>query len=131
MVVESATRPTLTADLADGLSRCLQVPVVGPWAIVDPDIAPGRGQVNSAQRVAAVGRRASLQADVPRAPVLLVDDQVGTGWTLTWRPRRSARPAPPRCCRWPWPPDTDQDSMDAMNTMGNDLVREARKRAGV
>ena len=30
VVVESATRPTLTADLADGLSRYLEVPVVGP-----------------------------------------------------------------------------------------------------
>jgi ATP-dependent DNA helicase RecQ len=84
VVVESMTRPTLTEDLASGLSRRLQVPVVGRWAIVDSDVAPGRGAVNSAQRVAAVGRRASLQADVPDgARVLLVDDQVVTGWTLT------------------------------------------------
>jgi ATP-dependent DNA helicase RecQ len=84
VVVESMTRPTLTEDLASGLSRRLQVPVVGRWAIVDPDVAPGRGAANSAQRVAAVGRRASLQADVPDgARVLLVDDQVVTGWTLT------------------------------------------------
>ena len=31
------TRPTLTADLADGLSRYLRVPVLGRFAIVDPD----------------------------------------------------------------------------------------------
>ena len=84
VVVESMTRPTLTEDLANGLSRRLQVPVVGRWAIVDPDVAPGRGAANSAQRVAAAGRRASLQADIPPgARVLLVDDQVVTGWTLT------------------------------------------------
>jgi ATP-dependent DNA helicase RecQ len=84
VVVESSTRPTLTEDLASGLSRRLQVPVVGRWAIVDPDVAPGRGAANSAQRVAAVGRRASLQAEIPDgARVLLVDDQVVTGWTLT------------------------------------------------
>ena len=84
VVVESSTRPTLTEDLASGLSRRLQVPVVGRWAIVDPDVAPGRGAANSAQRVAAVGRRATLQADIPDgARVLLVDDQVVTGWTLT------------------------------------------------
>jgi ATP-dependent DNA helicase RecQ len=84
VVVESFTRPTLTDDLAGGLSRRLQVPVVGRWAIVDPDVAPGQGSANSAQRVAAVGRRATLRADVPPdARVLLVDDLVVTGWTLT------------------------------------------------
>jgi ATP-dependent DNA helicase RecQ len=84
VVVESATRPTLTADLADGLSRYLRVPVLGHWAIVDPDVAPEQGAANSAQRVAAVGRRFSLQAEVPEgARVLLVDDRIGTGWTLT------------------------------------------------
>ena len=82
--VESSTRPTLTTDLAAGLSRFLGVPVVGTWAIVDPDVAPGRGQANSAQRIAAVGRRASLQADIgPGARVLLVDDRIDSGWTMT------------------------------------------------
>lgn len=84
VVVESATRPTLTSDLANGLSRYLSAPVVGRWAIVDPDVPPGRGQANSAQRIAALGRRGSLQADVPPgARVLLVDDRVDTGWTMT------------------------------------------------
>jgi ATP-dependent DNA helicase RecQ len=84
VVVESATRPTLTADLAGGLSRFLQVPVAGRWAIIDPDVPPGRGQANSAQRIAAVGRRAGLHAEVtPGARVLLVDDRVDTGWTMT------------------------------------------------
>lgn len=84
VVVESATRPTLTADLADGLSRYLRVPVLGRWAIVDPDVAPEQGSANSAQRVAAVGRRFGLHAEIPSgARVLLVDDRVGTGWTLT------------------------------------------------
>ncbi len=86
VVVESATRPTLTADLADGLSRYLKVPVLGRFAIVDPSVAPGQGAMNSAQRVAAVGRRFAL--DVPEGElkdrsVLLVDDLVVTGWTLT------------------------------------------------
>jgi ATP-dependent DNA helicase RecQ len=84
VVVESFTRPTLTEDLAQGLSRRLQVPVVGRWAIVDPDVVPGQGSANSAQRVAALGRRATLRADVPPgARVLLVDDLVVSGWTLT------------------------------------------------
>jgi ATP-dependent DNA helicase RecQ len=83
VVVESETRPTLTADLADGLSRFLKKPVVGRWAIVDPTVEPGRGAMNSAQRVAAVTRRYRLDAEVPGGPVLLVDDQVVTGWTVT------------------------------------------------
>ena len=83
VVVESQTRPTLTTDLADGLSRFLKRPVVGRWAIADPTVEPGRGAMNSAQRVAAVQRRYRLEGDVPAGPVLLVDDQVVTGWTLT------------------------------------------------
>jgi ATP-dependent DNA helicase RecQ len=83
VVVESASRPTLTGDLADGLSRYLRVPVVGRWAIADPSVEPGQGAMNSAQRVAAVTRRYRLDADVPDGSVLLVDDQVVTGWTLT------------------------------------------------
>ena len=84
VVVESLSRPTLTDSLANGLSRRLGVPVVGRWAVVDPDVAPGQGSMNSAQRVAAAGRRSALQADVPAgARVLLVDDQVVTGWSLT------------------------------------------------
>jgi ATP-dependent DNA helicase RecQ len=94
VVVESATRPTLTADLADGLSRYLRVPVVGRWAITDPDVEPGRGAMNSAQRVAAVGRRYELQAapeDLAGRSVLLVDDRVVTGWTLTLAARALRR----------------------------------------
>ncbi|WP_340537825.1 RecQ family ATP-dependent DNA helicase [Nocardioides sp. GXZ039] len=83
--VESVRRPTLTADLARNLSRFLKKPVLGRYAVVDPDVEPGRGAMNSAQRVAAVGRRFALELDEPvegRA-VLLVDDLVVTGWTLT------------------------------------------------
>ncbi len=85
VVVESERRGALTADFADGLSRYLKKPVIGRYAIVDPDVAPGQGAMNSAQRVAAVGRRCSLtlDGDVAGASVLLVDDQVITGWTMT------------------------------------------------
>jgi ATP-dependent DNA helicase RecQ len=83
VVVESATRPSLTLDLAEGLSRYLRRPVVGRWAIADPSVAPGQGAMNSAQRVAAVTRRFRLEGEIPSGPVLLVDDQVVTGWTLT------------------------------------------------
>jgi ATP-dependent DNA helicase RecQ len=84
VVVESATRQTLVRDLADGLARVMQIPVVGTWSIRDPSVPPRAGQSNSAQRVAAVRRRGGLDAEVPPgATVLLVDDQVASGWTLT------------------------------------------------
>ena len=92
--VESATRPTLTADLAAGLSRYLGVPVVGRFAIVDPDVAPGQGAANSAQRVAAVGRRFRLEGDLTtleEPSILLVDDLVVSGWTLTLAARALRR----------------------------------------
>ncbi len=81
--VESATRPTLGRDLAEGLARHLGVPVSARFAIVDPSVDPGRGAANSAQRVAAVTRRFAVQGDVPAGRLLLVDDLVVTGWTLT------------------------------------------------
>jgi ATP-dependent DNA helicase RecQ len=83
--VESVRRPTLTRDLAEGVARFLHLPVVARWQVVDPDVAPGQGASNSAQRVAAVNRRGALAVDAPLdgSPVLLVDDLVVTGWTLT------------------------------------------------
>ena len=84
VLVESATRGALVADLANGLSRYLQRPIVGTYALVDPSVPPGAGAANSAQRVAAVSRRSALRAEIPPgAHVLLVDDQVTTGWTVT------------------------------------------------
>ncbi|GAB2980888.1 DEAD/DEAH box helicase [Nocardioides montaniterrae] len=87
VVAESERRPQLVADLASGLARFLRVPVVGRWAIADPDVPPDKGATNSAQRVAAVRRRSTLHLDEPGAVdgrrVLLVDDRSVTGWTLT------------------------------------------------
>lgn len=83
--VGSARRPQLIADLTSGLSRYLQIPVVGSFAIVDPEVLSGQGATNSAHRVAAINRRHSLQTQdaLGGHSVLLVDDLVGTGWTTT------------------------------------------------
>ncbi|GAA1905328.1 DEAD/DEAH box helicase [Nocardioides lentus] len=84
--VDSTTRPALVRDLAAGVSRRLGVPIVARLAVVDPDVEPGRGAANSAQRVAAVSRRYDLQV-APGAEVagtvLVVDDRQVTGWTMT------------------------------------------------
>lgn len=92
--VESVRRGELVDSLADGLSRYLQAPLLGRWAVVDPDVAPGQGSMNSAQRVAAVGRRFDLHADpgsLEGRSVLLVDDLTNTGWTLTMAARAIRR----------------------------------------
>ena len=91
----SSSRPparTLVDDLADGLSRFLQAAGGGPLGDRRPGVEPGRGAMNSAQRVAAVG--APLRPRGRRArrgPVLLVDDRVVTGWTLTLAARALRR----------------------------------------
>ncbi|HYG94548.1 MAG TPA: DEAD/DEAH box helicase [Nocardioides sp.] len=87
VVAESVARPQLVASLAAGLSRHLHRPVVGRWAVSDPSLPSGAGAANSARRVAAVGRRHRLELDDPDVVtggrVLLVDDLVVTGWSLT------------------------------------------------
>jgi ATP-dependent DNA helicase RecQ len=81
---ESRTRPLLVESLASGLSRHLGLPVVGRLEIRDDAIGPGHGATNSAQRVAAVSRRLQLRAEgVAGRRVLLVDDLLVTGWSLT------------------------------------------------
>jgi ATP-dependent DNA helicase RecQ len=88
VVVESSTRPGLVRHLAGGVARQLGVPVVGS---VRPAAgsAPGRHDVNSAQRLAGVIRRLELdlppaaKAGLPGRAVILVDDRTDSGWTLT------------------------------------------------
>jgi len=81
--VESARRGALVRDFAEGLSRYLRIPIVGRFAIIDPSVDPDRGSANSAQRVAAVGRRFGYDGEPPAGPVLLLDDLVVSGWTMT------------------------------------------------
>jgi ATP-dependent DNA helicase RecQ len=81
---ESRTHPALVESLVAGLSRHLQLPVLGRLEIRDDAIEPGHGATNSAQRVAAVSRRYELRAEgVAGRRVLLVDDLVATGWSMT------------------------------------------------
>ena len=58
--------------------------MLGRVAIRDSSIEPGQGATNSAQRVAAVSRRDELDVgDVAGRRVLLVDDLVVSGWSMT------------------------------------------------
>lgn len=88
VLIESAQHGALVRHLAEGVSRYLGIPVVGA---VRPEAGstPGRHDVNSAHRLAGVVRRLELDlspaaaAGLPGRRVLLVDDRVDSGWTLT------------------------------------------------
>ena len=83
--VESMRRPALLNDFAGGLARHLGVPIVARWSIADASVPPDAGVANSAHRIAAVSRRFRLDTKEPvdGRRVLLLDDLVVTGWTLT------------------------------------------------
>jgi ATP-dependent DNA helicase RecQ len=83
--VPSATRPELVGDLAHRLADVGRLRFLG--TLESAGGAPRRA--NSAQRLADLTQRLTLPADVAAAvaeaggPVLLVDDLVDTGWTVT------------------------------------------------
>ncbi|MFD2469166.1 RecQ family ATP-dependent DNA helicase [Amycolatopsis silviterrae] len=85
VAIPSATRPQLVDSLALRLSAIGRLDYLGELASAGP---PPR-QANSAQRLADLWRRLSLPEDVAasvaqtRGPVLLVDDLIDTGWTMT------------------------------------------------
>lgn len=87
IAVASASRPRLVEHLARGAAGVLGVPFVGS-VVPSEDLAPGRHDVNSAQRLAGVVRRLDLgltpaaAAGLPGRSVLLVDDYTDSGWTL-------------------------------------------------
>jgi ATP-dependent DNA helicase RecQ len=88
----SLSHPVLVSHLADGLSRYLKLPLLTRFDVVG-GAEPGEGAMNSAQRLRAVANRFSLAdpAAVAGHTVLLLDDRVVTGWTLTVAARELRR----------------------------------------
>jgi ATP-dependent DNA helicase RecQ len=85
----SRTRPQLIASLAGRIAEIGRLPYLGPLSLAGPGQAASGRQSNSAQRLHAVwdqfvvpGPIAAAVADLA-GPVLLVDDLIDTGWTLT------------------------------------------------
>jgi ATP-dependent DNA helicase RecQ len=93
VTLPSRTRPELTGSLAARIAEIGRLPHLGELGY-----RPGAGgvagrpaprQYNSAQRLAAVWRELTVPEPVRAAvaglggPVLLVDDRVDTGWTMT------------------------------------------------
>jgi ATP-dependent DNA helicase RecQ len=89
--IPSRTRPQLIASLGEQIAGIGRLPYAGSLAYASPERlpAPGARQRNSAQRLQAVWQQLTVPGPVQAAvaaaggPVLLVDDQVDTGWTMT------------------------------------------------
>ncbi|HEX3733356.1 MAG TPA: RecQ family ATP-dependent DNA helicase [Mycobacteriales bacterium] len=83
--IPSTTRPRLTHSLASRLAAIGRLEFLGSLA---SEGSPPR-RANSAQRLADLWRRLSLPEDLAAAvvaaadPILLVDDVIDTGWTMT------------------------------------------------
>jgi ATP-dependent DNA helicase RecQ len=87
IAMPSRTRPLLTASLASQIAGIGRMPYLGPLDC-GGSAKPAR-QHNSAQRLRAVWSSVvvpgATHADLARleGPVLLVDDRIDTGWTMT------------------------------------------------
>jgi ATP-dependent DNA helicase RecQ len=87
VAVPSRTRPLLVASLASQIAGIGRMPYLGPLES-GGEVGPAR-QHNSAQRLRAVWDSVAvpeaMRADLARlaGPVLLVDDRIETGWTMT------------------------------------------------
>ncbi|MFC7376740.1 MULTISPECIES: RecQ family ATP-dependent DNA helicase [unclassified Brachybacterium] len=87
--VPSTTRPTLVRRLASGIARTGRMQDLGELGLA-PGAAPLHGARNSAFRVAALWGRFTVPpqlteaiAALDGAPILLVDDEIDTRWTMT------------------------------------------------
>ena len=91
VAMPSRAKPQLVESLARGLADIGRLPLVGTLDLVDGGPA-GQPGGNSAFRVAGVWNRFSAAGlALPAGPVLLVDDRVDSGWTLTVAARELRR----------------------------------------
>jgi ATP-dependent DNA helicase RecQ len=86
VAVGSRTRPLLVGDLARRIAGIGRLPYVGEIVPQGPPVAR---QHNSAQRLRSVAQALRVPEDLSAAvadlggPVLLVDDRIESGWTVT------------------------------------------------
>jgi ATP-dependent DNA helicase RecQ len=80
--VPSWRAPELVPSFAARLARELRLPFV-PCVVKRRETAPQREMQNSAQQVRNVDGAFAVEGSVPDGAVLLVDDTVGSRWTLT------------------------------------------------
>ncbi|MEV4386953.1 DEAD/DEAH box helicase [Micromonospora sp. NPDC049580] len=100
VAVGSRRRPRLVGSLAERIAAVGRLPLLGAVTPTGPD-GPGGPRGNSAQRVRALHDAFTVPADLADAlaalegPVLLVDDLVDSGWTMTMVTRALRRAGAP------------------------------------
>jgi ATP-dependent DNA helicase RecQ len=93
--IGSRRRPVLISSLANRLSHERRLPFFG--SLPPTETVPGAGRANSARRVAALHHAFSVPDALVSAlastsgPLLLVDDVVDSGWTMTLAARALRR----------------------------------------
>jgi len=88
LTLPSRTRPRLITSLGRQLASVGRLPYLGALAYTGED-GPGPRRHNSAQRLASLWPAFEIPDDVREAlrgldgPVLVMDDRIETGWTMT------------------------------------------------
>jgi ATP-dependent DNA helicase RecQ len=88
VAVPSRTRPVLITSLGQRIAQVGRLPYLGSLGYASPD-GPGPRRHNSAQRLRSLWHALTVPDDLRGAlarttgPVLLIDDRIETGWTMT------------------------------------------------
>jgi ATP-dependent DNA helicase RecQ len=80
--VPSKRQPTLVLDFANRLAGILNITFI-PVIAKDRETEPQKSMENSTQQVRNLLGAFSVGRDILNAPVLLVDDVIDSGWTIT------------------------------------------------
>ena len=84
----SRTRPVLITSLGQRIAQVGRLPYLGSLGYASPD-GPGPRRHNSAQRLRSLWPALTVPDDLRGAlsqltgPLLLIDDRIETGWTMT------------------------------------------------
>ena len=109
VTIGSQSRPKLVASLGERLATIGRLTFLGEIGIRPS----GRATANSALRLAQVWRKLTVDAQLAErlstvnGPVLLVDDRVDTGWTMTVAAKLLRDTGVQRSFRSCWPPRPD------------------------
>jgi ATP-dependent DNA helicase RecQ len=88
VTVPSRARPVLITSLGQRIAQVGRLPYLGSLGYASSD-GPGSRRHNSAQRLHSLWHAFTVPDDLrealsrPTGPLLLIDDRIETGWTMT------------------------------------------------